>query len=126
MNSKKILITILWSIIIPWLLIKLWMPNFFLVKRQPRLIRGLPSEIAVAEKELDLRVQKLFPPNTLDTEIEKELSKQGFEIKTVREKKIASFEMHNVFCRLEYLIDWEVNDQNEIYNLRGDHNAVCL
>ena len=126
MNSKKTLITILSSITIFWLLIKLWMPNFFLVKRQPNLIKGLPSTISVAEEELDLRVQKLFPPNTLDTEIERELSKQGFEIKTVRGKKIASFEMRNVFCRLEYFIDWEVNARNEIYNLRGDHNAVCL
>ena len=126
MNSKKVLITILSSIAIFWLLLKFWFPDFYLLKRKPSLIRGLSSEIAVAEEQFALKVKKLFPPNTPNTEIERELSNQGFEIKTVREKKIASFEMHNVFCRLEYLIDWEVNDKNKIYNLRGDHNAVCL
>lgn len=126
MNSKKTLITILSSIIIPWLLLKFWFPDFYLLKRKPNLIKGLPSEIAVAEEKFALRVQKLFPPNTLNKEIERELSNQGFEIKSVRGKKFASFEMHNFFCRLEYVIDWEVNDQNEIYNLRGNYNPVCL
>ena len=120
------MIIILSSIGVSLLLLKFWFPDFYLLKIKPNLIKGLPSKIAVAEEEFALRVQKLFPTNTSSSEIERELSKQGFEIKSVRGKKFASFEMHNFACRLEYFVIWEVNDRNEIYNLRGDYDAVCL
>ena len=125
-QKKEISGIILFSIALFLLVIKLWIPNFFLLTWKPSLVRGLPSTIAVAEEEFDLRVKRKFLPNTSSSEIEKELSRQGFEIKNIREKKLASFELSNIACRLQYRITWKVNDRDEIYNLRGDYGAVCL
>ena len=58
MNLKKTLIIILLSIGVSLLLLKFWFPDFYLLKIKPNLIKGLPSEIAVAEEKFALRVQK--------------------------------------------------------------------
>ena len=106
MNLKKPLIIILSSIGVSLLLFKIWFPDFYLLKRKPNLIKGLPSEIAVAEEKFKIRVQNLFPQNTLDGEIKRELSNQGFNIKNYQSKKIASYKTYSFFCDSVWLITW--------------------
>ena len=126
MNLKKNTLLLLSTILFLFLCVRIFSPNFFLFKKKPELIKGLLSEISVAKKEFNARVQKSFPPNTSDAEINGELSNQGFDIKSNQAKKVASYKAHNFACRLAWLITWQVDDEDNIYDLKAKYNTTCL
>lgn len=42
-------------------------PDFFLFKKKPQIIKGLSSNISLAEEQFNIRVRKKFSHQTLNT-----------------------------------------------------------
>lgn len=125
MNQKLFLCALIFLLV--YLGLQKIFPNFFIFKRNPPLTKGLSSNISLAEKQFNTRVKKKFSFQTSDVQISNELSRQGFIIKKNREgKNIALFEEHIIVCNFSWLIDWEVDEEGYIYNLKANYNDVCL
>jgi hypothetical protein len=124
---NKFFLFLLSSVLLLLLILKIVIPNFFIFTKNPRLIKGLSSEISVAEKQFKEKVQKTFLPKTSNTQISNELSRQGFTLGNDEKGKMgASFQENNIACDLIWLITWEVDNQGYIYNLDAEYNTTCL
>jgi hypothetical protein len=110
-----------------FLILKIVIPDFFIFSKNPRLIKGLSSEISVAEKQFNTRIQKTFFSKTTNSEISNELSRQGFIVESAQKGKMSAlFQETNIVCNLIWLITWQVDNQGYIYNLEAKYNPACL
>ncbi|MGL6341413.1 MAG: hypothetical protein ACRC80_20000 [Waterburya sp.] len=74
-KAKKLFLFTLILFSLFFLVLKIVIPDFFIFTKNPRLIKGLSSEISVAEKQFNTRVQEIFFSKNTNLEISNELSR---------------------------------------------------
>lgn len=127
-KAKKLFLFTLIFFSLFFLILKIVIPDFFIFTKNPQLTKGLSSEISVAQKQLNSRVQEMFSSKTNNTQISDELSRQGFIVENDQKGKMrALFQESDFPCSRIWLITWDIDNQGYIYNLNARHyNTSCL
>ena len=107
----------------------------------PRHQQPLPELVAGPVEEFNNLVQQRFPLGTVETEIIKALSKDGFQpswsivqsyvddgiITYTKNYTDRAFFLRDTFpCRDEWIVSWNADDQGKITKIVGSHDQVCL
>jgi hypothetical protein len=95
----------------------------------PPLTSNLPTDIAEAAREFDRRVQARFPAGSLETDVVRELSSQGFVRSADRgdssSSHVYSFEKGNFPCNFVWNIVWKTDGAGLVTMVNGIYFASC-
>ncbi|HWV81962.1 MAG TPA: hypothetical protein VNZ50_11065 [Hyphomicrobiaceae bacterium] len=115
--------------VILFYLLELWIGNV------PPLIAGLPSTLLRPPhpnpvQVLNERVQAAFRSGMPEADVERELTRQGFEIAvsatTGRVFRWARYYTTDPICRTSWGIGWRADETGKIVEVRGSRHEACL
>jgi hypothetical protein len=99
----------------------------------PPLIADLPNNVFAARQEFDRRVRDRFPVGSLQADIERELSNEGFVpfvpfpgSSNGTYTRFYSFEKHELVCRYDWRIAWSADEMSRLTAIEGAYYQTCL
>lgn len=125
---KSILILLL---ITNFIVIYISIESFFevnnLFRREPELVKKMPSNISQAKIEFNTVVKERFPRGLSEIQLIQELSEQRFSPGwSYKNKNLAVFVSSNIACRSIWSIVWEANRIGSVTETEGKYTATCL
>lgn len=94
------------------------------IKPKPELIKNLPNNISLAETKFDRRIKQRFLVGSSERKLIQDLKSQGFQVNSFARNAV--FKTSNLACRLNWIIRWETDELENLTEIVGKYNTVCL
>ena len=100
--------------------------------RTPRLGQSLPYAMDQIEPAFDQRLKSMFPVGSDENALRAELTKEGFQIKTLGGDSAENplryrgeFDLPGLVCRKDWVVLWDA-DAGKIRSIHGRFYSACL